>query len=94
MAIKYQLVSEGAILRDYITPKYASKEHEMLVDIADSFWQAGITEEYLKEDYKALYNRYGKEFWAQVFKDMGAIESQIDGHEQELIEEYNELLAS
>lgn len=86
--MKYQLVSVGAILRDYIEPEYINKEHEMLVDIADSFWQAGITKEQLKPEYKQLYDNYSPEWWKLVFKDMNAIESQIDGHEQELIDDY------
>lgn len=90
--MKYQLVSVGAVLRDYTEPKYINEEHKKLVDIADSFWQAGITAEQLKPEYKRLYDNYPPEWWKLVFKDMGAIESQISGHEQELIDDYNTML--
>lgn len=92
MTVKYQLISEAVILRDIITPKYLNKEHEMLADIADAIYNADLTREYLKPEYQKLYDEYGQEYWQKIFKDMDAIETQLDGHEQELIEEYNDLL--
>lgn len=92
MTIKYQLISEAVILRDIITPDYLNKEHEMLVDIADTLYNADLTREYLKPEYQKLYDDYGEGFWRKVLQDIEAIETQLDGHEQELVEEYNDLL--
>ena len=90
---KYDVVSVGAILRDYTTPKYADKKHEMLCDIADCLYNNGqCMVELLKPDYKRLYDEYGREWWALVLQDMDAIDSQIEGHERELIEDYNTML--
>lgn len=95
MAISYQLVSEGAILRDYIEPEYINDEHKRLVDIADSLYNLNIPVEEWGDnpeyDYKKLYREYGDEFWKLVIKDMGAIDSQMsDYHRDELIEDYKE----
>lgn len=93
-SIEYQLVSEGAILRDYIEPEYVSEEHKRLVDIADSLYNMNIpvsewgdNPEY---DYKKLYAEQGEEYWALVLKDMSAIDSQLTSeyHRDELIGEY------
>lgn len=92
MTIKYQLISEAVILRDITTPKYLNREHEMLADIADTLYNADLTREYLKPEYKELYDEYGEGFWREVLRDIEAIETQLDGHEQELVEEYNDLL--
>lgn len=92
--INYMLVSEGAILRDYITPEYINEEHKSLVDIADFFYNANLGAEYLKPEAKELYNRYGKEFWEIVLKDMSAIDSQMTGDREkaDLILDYNDQL--
>lgn len=96
--INYTLVSEGAILRDYITPEYINEEHERLVDIADTLYNANIPVEDWNDNpnynYKALYNKYGKEYWDKVLKDMSAIDSQLTGDRQrdDLILDYNDSL--
>ena len=92
MTVKYQLISEAVILRDVTTPEYLSDEHKMLVDIADTLYNADLTREYLKPEYQKLYDDYGEGFWREVLRDAGAIDTQLDGHEQELVEEYNDLL--
>lgn len=96
--INYQVVSVGAILRDYIDPKYINDEHKRLVDIADSLYNINIPVEEWNDNpefnYKALYYSYGKEFWDLVLKDMGAIDSQISEHNtQDLIDDYNYMVA-
>lgn len=92
--IQYQLVSEGAILRDYIDPAYANKEHKMLVDIADFLYGANLGAEYLKPEYKELYDEYGPDYWSDVLKDMSAIKSQLTSREKayELEEEYRAMV--
>ena len=93
-SIKYQLVSEGAILRDYIDVEYLSDEHKRLVDIADSLYNINIPVEQWGDnpefDYKKLYKEYGEEYWKLVLKDMSAIDSQLTSeyHRDELIGEY------
>ena len=88
--IQYQLVSEGAILRDYIEPAYVNREHKMLVDIADFLYGANLSAEYLKPEYKILYDEYGSDYWNDVLKDMSAIKSQLTSREKawDLAEEY------
>lgn len=90
--IKYDLVSVAVVLRDYATPNYVNKEHKMLVDIADTLWNAGVRAEDLKPEYKRLHDKYSAKWWELVFKDIGAIESQIDGHKQDLIDDYATML--
>lgn len=90
--IDYTAVSMAVILRDMITPKYMNDEHQKLTDIADALYNAGLTAEYLKPEYKDLYDRYGLEFWQKVIDDAAAIDSQLDGHEQELIDDYNDMI--
>lgn len=93
MSIKYQLVSMGAILRDWRKPQYISGEHEMLVDIADFLYNANLSADYLKPEYKVLYDKYSQDFWDKVLKDMGAIDSQLDHYNiGDLVEEYQEML--
>lgn len=90
--IDYTAVSMAVILRDITTPKYINNEHEKLTDIADAFYNADLTAEYLKPDYKELYDRYGKEYWQKVIKDACAIDSQLQGHEEELLADYNDII--
>ena len=72
---------------------YNDQEHNMLCDIADWMWNADITHDYLKPEYKELYDRYGKEFWDMVFRDIKAIESQItDYNWRDLLEDYTDEL--
>ena len=86
-------VSERTILRDYGEYPYIDKEHEMLCDIADTLYNANLGPEDMKAEYKELYDKYGKEFFDKVLKDMSAIDSQIqegsrDPHFAELEESY------
>lgn len=91
--VEYVLVSVGAILRDYTEVKYASTEHKMLCDIADTLYNIGMSVYgTLDKEYEELAERYGREFWELVLKDMHAVDSQIDGHVAELIEDYEYLL--
>lgn len=92
--LKYRnLTSEGAILRDYISPPYLDTEHKMLVDIADCLYNANISPDYLTEDTKRYYKRYGEDFWHAVLNDMEALDSQMaDSKVGELLLEYHHLL--
>ena len=96
--VEYQLVSMGAIIRDYREPRYKNEEHKRLCDIADSLYNINIPVEEWGDNpefnYKQLYKQYGEEFWTLVIKDMSAIDSQLyrQGQIEELIEEYNERL--
>lgn len=94
MKFKYEVVSAAVILRDIANPEYINDEHRMLVDIADSLYNANIGPEYLKPEYRALYDKYGKEFWNLVIQDASAIDSQVSGHEQELLADYADYLSS
>jgi len=92
MKIPYQLVSMAAILRDYVDMSnwYKDDQHEKLVDIADSLYNVGIKPEDFLDEYKELYDQYGKDFWKLVLKDMSAIDGQLTTDEkvQELIDDY------
>lgn len=92
--IPYTIVSEGAILRDYITPDYLNEDHKTLVDIADFLYNANLTPDYLTTEAKAIYDSYGKEYWEKVLKDMEAIDSQLlnDTHRNNLILDYTDHL--
>ena len=92
--IPYTIVSEGAILRDYITPEYLNEDHKTLVDIADFLYNANLTPDYLTAEAKAIYDSYGKEYWEKVLKDMEAIDSQLlnDTHRNNLILDYTDHL--
>lgn len=93
---KYQVVSMAVIVRDLTAPQYINQEHKDLVDIADMFYNANLGPEFLKEEYKPLYEKYGKEFWNTVIEDASAIDSQLTGsgtHEQELILDYNDYIS-
>lgn len=81
--IEYQAVSMAVILRDYTENlPYINDEHKRLTDIADTLYNANIPVENWNNNpefnYKELYNRYGKEFWDLVLKDVGAIDSQVN----------------
>lgn len=94
MKLPYQAVSVATMLRDYIEVEYINDEHKRLCDCADSVYNAGIPREMWNDnpdyDYKGLYDRYGKEFWAEVFKDMDAIDTQLDSYNaDDLEDDYN-----
>lgn len=77
--IDYSLVSEAAILRDFVfKPGYINEEHEKLVDIADTLYNANIPVEEWNDnpdyDYKALYYKYGKEFFKKVLSKMADLD--------------------
>ena len=76
--IDYTWVSMPAILRDWTDKlKYKNKEHQQLVDIADSLYNVGINPKEFKADYKSLYDKYGKEYFDKVLDDMRALDSQL-----------------
>ena len=93
MKFKYQIVSIAVILRDLIDVRYINKEHEMLVDIADYLYNVNLGPENLKPEYKKLYEAYGEEFWNNVIEDASAIDSQLNGHEDDLILDYADYLS-
>lgn len=90
----YTAVSMGAILRDYTEPKYLNDKHRMMCDIADCLYNNGqCMVELLRPKYKELYDEYGREFWAKVLQDMGALDSQItESNIKYLIDDYDEML--
>ena len=90
--IPYQLVSMAAIIRDFDDPKYKSKMHRDLTDIADSIYNVGISPDQMKDTYKKLYYQYDKEYWDKVLHDMSAIDSQLTSQakEEELLADYND----
>lgn len=92
--INYTLVAEGAMLRDSQEVKYMNDEHHMLTDIADFFYNANLGAEYLKPEYRELYDRYGKDYFHKVLHDMDAIDSQIGSpvDYEDLAEEYQYLM--
>lgn len=91
MRIPYNAVSVATMLRDYITPEYASDEHHRLCDIADSLYNTNIPVDKWNDNpeynYKALYYKYGEEYWQKVLQDMGAIDSQLDTYNAGDLEE-------
>ena len=75
-----EIVSEAVILRDDLDDiGYINAEHKALADIADTLYNADISPEYLKPEYKQLYDRMGAKFWTYIIKDAGAIDDQIRG---------------
>ncbi len=98
--IPYQLVSMAAILRDYIDPEYANQEHRYLTGIADYLYNATISRnpdkesENLLPEYKAVYDKYGRDYFEKVLDDMYAIDGQLTGKgkERELFEDYMDRL--
>jgi hypothetical protein len=77
--IPYDLVSSFVILRDWVDVDnaYVDNEHKMLVDIADSLYNANISIDDMQDKYKALYNKYGKDYFDMVIEDAQAIDSQL-----------------
>lgn len=88
----YEAVAEATMLRDSTDPEYMSDKHKMLCDIADTLYNADIGPEYLKPEYKELYDEMGKDYWKKVMEDMSAIDSQLTSpsKEKELQEAYAE----
>ena len=89
----YQVISMAVILRDIEDGlHYIDEKHKKLVDIADALYNADISPEQLKPEYKELYNEQGEDFWEKVIKDASAIDSQVEGHENDLLLEYNDYI--
>lgn len=79
--LPYQAISIPVILRDwddFADNEYYSPTHKKLVDIGDTLYNDGIgMAEYLKPEFKKLYDEYGEAFWKQVVEDAAAIDSQM-----------------
>lgn len=92
--IPYDLVSMLVALRDYISiddTDYINDEHRMLVDVADSLYNAGITVAEMSPEYQAVYNKYGKDFFDLVLDDVAALDSQLTSNNvNDLIADYND----
>lgn len=93
--IPYDLVSVLVILRDWVELEdddYISPEHKRLVSLADSLYNNGYEIiDYLKPDYKALFDEYGEEYFDDVIEDASAIDTQINrSNVKDLIAEYND----
>lgn len=93
--LPYQAISIPVILRDWddlADNEYFSPTHKKLVDIGDTLYNDGMgMAEYLKPEFKKLYDEYGESFWKQVIEDAAAIDSQMSQDkvkdlEQELVE--------
>lgn len=92
--IPYDLVSMLVALRDWVSiddTDYINDEHRMLVDVADSLYNAGISVGEMSPEYQAVYNKYGKDFFDLVLDDVAALDSQITANNvNDLIEDYND----
>ena len=96
-----KLVAMSAMLRDYADAgkdyEYVSNRHKMMADIADTLYNANIGAEYLKPEYKKIYDEFGKDFWNGVTKEMGRIDDSVGrslnraGAESKLLANYNSL---
>ena len=94
--LPYQAISIPVILRDWTTLNdgdYFSRKHQKLVDIGDTLYNDGMEmAEYLKPEYKELYEEFGEAFWKQVVEDAAAIDSQMSREKvEELDQEYTDL---
>lgn len=95
--MNYQLVSIATILRDYIDVAedvgYLNDEHEKLVDIADGLYNTPNTVTDMTPNYQTIYYKQTPEFWALVFKDINAIDSQVNTHSvHDLLDDYKALM--
>ena len=75
-----ELISEGAILRDYVDIgyTYSCRLHEMITDIADSLYNVGLSmKDRFSSEYKAIYNFFGADYFAGVLDDMAALDEQV-----------------
>lgn len=92
--IPYDLVSMLLILRDWadVEDGYINSEHKALVDIADTLYNVGRNMvNQLSPEFKAVYDKYGKDYFDQVLDDASAIDSQINSRNvNDLIAEYND----
>lgn len=97
--IPYDLVSMAAILRDWADmPRdaYASDEHKLLADIADTLYNVGKeSAKTFRKEYAELYKQYGEAYFDQVLEDMSALDSQVSSKNiEELVEDYEDRLDS
>jgi hypothetical protein len=78
--IPYDLVSSFVILRDYadLEDNYVNNEHKMLVDIADSLYNADIKADDMNKEYQELYKKYKKTYFNKVLKDIRALKPKIN----------------
>ena len=92
--IPYDLVSMLVIIRDFrdTDSAYVSDEHKKLVDIADAIYNNGSGMiDYMDDDYKALYNKYGKKYFDLVIDDVEALDSQVSpSNINDLLDDYSE----
>lgn len=91
--IPYDLVSMLVVIRDFrdTDSAYVSDEHKKLVDIADAIYNngSGIIN-YMDDDYKALYNKYGKKYFDLVIDDAEALDSQVSpSNINDLLDDYS-----
>lgn len=79
--LPYQAISIPVILRDWddlADNEYYSPTHKKLVDIGDTLYNDGMgMADYLKPEFKKLYDEYGEAFWKEVIEDAAAIDSQM-----------------
>ena len=91
--LPYDLVSMLVVLRDYVdtSSAYVSDEHNKLVDIADSMYNAGLNIDEMRPEYKSVYEKYGRKFFDTVLKDASAIDSQLTRNNlNDLIADYED----
>ena len=92
--IPYDLVSMLLILRDWadVEDGYINSEHKALVDIADALYNVGRNMvNQLSPEFKAVYDKYGKDYFNQVLDDASAIDSQVSRNNVgDLIADYND----
>ena len=92
--IPYDLVSMLVVIRDFrdTDNAYVSDEHKKLVDIADAIYNNGSGMiNYMDDDYKALYNKYGKKYFDLVIDDAEALDSQVSpSNINDLLDDYSE----
>lgn len=86
-----ELISEGAILRDHGKVTYICRLHEMVTDIADSLYNVGLSmKDRFSPEYKAIYNFFGADYFADVLDDMRSLDFQLynDSKVEELAASY------
>lgn len=71
-----EMVAMSTMLRDHtdMDGRYVNDEHKMLADIADTLYNANISPERLLPEYKALYDKYGPEYFNNILTRMGEID--------------------
>ena len=95
--IPYDLVSSFVILRDYanLDDDYINEEHRMLVDVADSIYNADISVSDMSKKYQDIYKKYGKSYFDKVLRDIRALDTQATSDNiNDLIDEVNDKLSN